>query len=156
MKTEGIIKQKGYRREDLSPENRYIIETFESLIDSIDLDNLGLDVNDPDAKDPIKLIEAVKEYLTACNDDLQVALADSQDDLNDDDEVTYETTMTIDEYNAIYGAGAEPIAEDTHEYVIHYPQGIPGIKNTKVCYTKIVDDDRYPSDNDDEDDDDKE
>ena len=91
MKTKGIIKQKGYRREDLSPEH---------------------------------------------------------------DEVIYEAIMTIDEYNTIYGAGVEPIIENTYECVIRYPQsdldpeitGIPDIKNIKVCYTKIIDDDNKNDD----------
>lgn len=83
------------------------------------------------------------------NNNLQVALIDSQNDLDDNNKVTYEVIMTIDEYNTIYGAGAEPIIEDTYECVICYPQsdldleitGIPSTKNTKVYYTKIDDDD---------------
>lgn len=74
----------GYRYEDLTEENKNIIDTCNYLLESIDSFSVDYELEEGNTLDKIKkeialeVIEELKEYLSSLLDDIQVGLIEGQ------------------------------------------------------------------------------
>ena len=84
-----IIKKEGYRREDLTAENKkvmsfldHITEDFDNLKDNLEFIDKEMvedgEIGKIKREIAIKVISAAEEWMEACKADIQISLAENQ------------------------------------------------------------------------------